>query len=561
MPLRRISADEFARRLKVTSQEADKRFAFFLGAGCSVSSGISAAGNLVKNDWLPRLRDVCAPHCQDLEAWAKEKFADYDPENLSALYGPVMEGLFFSPEERQREIERLCDGRFPGFGYAAMASLVALEGGRFNVVLTTNFDDLIADALYLFTQARPLVIHHESLASYIRPTRTRPLVVKLHGDHRLSPQNTAQETEALKEEIEKHVRTLLHDRGLIFVGYGGNDQGIKKMLEALPTEALPLGVFWIARKEPESAMRPWLESRNAIWVEKGDFDELMLLVRDVFDLPHPNRKRFDEVFERYKNKYGEFSGRIVSLPDTAPGAKVLKEAVKRTDESLPALWRVLMTAERLTKTNPDEAQVIYEKALEAFPDSVSLLVDYAIFLTEIRKDYDRAEECYRRALSINSSDFRTLANYAVFLRNIRRGYEQAEKYYRRALLAEPDHAYNLCNYAGFLLSRGQTQEGLSLLEQALLSPDILIDPALAAECWFYAFAHRPLEGRAQALRNLKSALQRGSRLPPSWNLSPNVERAEQDGHPSIPWLKKLVAVITGGADIKTLDSWPDWKKA
>jgi len=594
-PLRKITADEFARRLRMTSQEADKRFAFFLGAGCSVSSAIPAAGNLVKNDWLPRLRDVCAPQRKDLDAWAKEEFPQYDSKDPSALYGAVMERLFFSPEERQREIERLCDGKFPSFGYACTANLVALEGGRFNVVLTTNFDDLIADALYLYTQARPLVIHHESLASYIRPTRTRPLVVKLHGDHRLSPQNTAQETEALKVEIEKHVGTLLHDRGLIFLGYGGNDQGIKKMLDALPTEALPLGVYWVSHKEPRGTIRPWLDSRKAIWVEKGDFDELMLLVRDSFDLPHPDRKRFDEVFEKYKNKYQELSGHIVSLPDSAPDATALKKAVERTDESLPGWLATALMANRLEKEDPDQANAIYMKGVKQFPNSAPFLGTYAVFLHSIRKDYDQAEEYYRRALATDPNNATTLGNYAVFLedirkdhnqaeeyfrralaadpnhanslggyanflKNIRKDHDQAEAYYRRALAADPNYANNLGNYAGFLLARGKTKEGLSALEKVLALPDTSEASPLAAECWFYALAHRPVEGRAEALQNLKLVLESGARSP-GWNLVPNIDQAEKDGHPDALWLKKLAAVISEGADIKTLDSWQDWKKA
>jgi len=45
--LRRIPADEFARRLRQITKPPDKRFALFLGAGCSVSSLIPAAGSLV----------------------------------------------------------------------------------------------------------------------------------------------------------------------------------------------------------------------------------------------------------------------------------------------------------------------------------------------------------------------------------------------------------------------------------------------------------------------------------------------------------------------------------
>jgi len=627
---RRISAEEFARRLKVMAEGTDKRFAVFLGAGCSVSSGIPAAGDLVRGQWLPRLRDVCAPECKDLDTWAKEQFLDYDPKNPAASYGAVIKRLFLSPEERQREIENLCDGKFPGFGYAALASLVAMEGGHLNVVLTTNFDDLMADALYLFSRARPLVIHHESLAGYIRPTRTRPLVVKLHGDHRLSPQNTADETSTLKEDIEKQIRSVLHDRGLIFIGYGGNDQGIANMLASVPKEGLPLGVFWISRAEPQGTIRPWLESRNAIWVEKGDFDELMLLVRDSFNLPHPDRARFDDVFGKYKDTYDTLSARIVRLPSTAPDASAMKEAVKRADESFPDWWAVTVMADRLEETDPAQANAIYTEGLKQFPKSAPLLGNYAIFLAEIRKDYDgaeehfrralavdpnhannlgsyaifladirkdydgaeehfrralavdpnhatnlrnyalflcdvrkdydRAEEHYRRALASDPNNATNLGNYANFLQNVRKDYNGAEEYYRRALAADPNHANNLGNYAGILLAWGKGTEGLSVLERVLPlvpSPEFA---GLAAECWFYAFAHRPTEGHDEALRNLKRVLKSGERSP-GWDLALNIAQARKDGHPDAIWLEKLAAVISDGADIKTLEAWPRWKQA
>lgn len=64
-----MGVEEFVRRLR-HDEAADKRFAVFLGAGCSVSSGIPAAGLLVKERWLPRLRDLRAPDRKDLDAWA-----------------------------------------------------------------------------------------------------------------------------------------------------------------------------------------------------------------------------------------------------------------------------------------------------------------------------------------------------------------------------------------------------------------------------------------------------------------------------------------------------------
>jgi protein O-mannosyl-transferase len=629
--LRKITAEEFARRLKVITKEADKRFTVFLGAGCSVSSGIPTAGVLVKERWLPRLRDVCDPECKDLETLANKELPGYDPKNPSSSYGKVMERLFLSPEERQREIEDLCDGTFPGFGYAVLSSLVALKDGCLNVVLSTNFDDLMADALYLFSSARPLVITHESLAGFIRPTRTRPLIVKLHGDNRLSPQNTAEETKSLKKDIEKQVVSVLHDRGLIFIGYGGNDKSIKEMLEAVPIEGLPLGVFWISGKEPKGIIRPWLESRNTIWVEKGDFDQLMLLVRDIFDLPHPDRKRFDEVFSKYTETYSSLSARIMSLPSSAPDSSVMKEAVKRADESFPDWWSVVVMAQRLKETNPEGADTIYVKGLQQFPGYAPLIGSYAIFLKNIRKDYNRAEEYYKKAIESDPKNAINLGNYANFLSDIRKDYNRAEEYYKKAIESDPKYAihlgnyasflsdirkdydraeeyykkaiesdpkyaihlgnyalflsdirkdYNraeeyykkaielapknaniLGNYAGFLLFLGKSKEGLLVLNKVLpLLNTPGIQDGLAAECWFYAFAHRPSAHRDEALKNLKRVLQSGDRSP-GWDLSQNIAQARKDGHPDVAWLEKLAAVISEGADIKTLDAWPKWEKA
>src|SRR5262245_337522 len=97
-PLRTLTAEEFVRRLKAMSRETDKRFAFFLGAGCSISSKIPAAGCLVKHHWLPRLQKFRAPHREDIDVWIKEEFPDYDPDVPAASYGKVIEKLFLMPE-------------------------------------------------------------------------------------------------------------------------------------------------------------------------------------------------------------------------------------------------------------------------------------------------------------------------------------------------------------------------------------------------------------------------------------------------------------------------------
>ncbi|HUU45906.1 MAG TPA: tetratricopeptide repeat protein [Acidobacteriota bacterium] len=595
-PLRKMPAPEFARRLREWTCAEDQRFAFLLGAGCSVSSGIPASAELVKKHWLPRLHKILAPGRENTEDWARDEFPGYEPQNAAAFYGPVMEKLFLNPENRQREIESLCDGKFPGFGYACLSRLMMLEGGCFNVALTTNFDDMIADALYLFTPGRPLVIHHESLASYIRPTRMRPLVVKMHGDHRLTPLNTEAETGTLKAGIEKQVRSLLYDRGLVFIGYGGNDNGIVQMLRTLPQEALPLGVFWVSGTEPQGVIRPWLEQRDSWWVESGDFDELMLLVRDAFDLPHPEEARFKQVFAGYFKKYETLSKKIAERPEGKPDTAALREAAQKTDETFPNWYALYLEAKRIEESDPDGADRIYREGLERFPSSPDLLGAYAIFLDDVRKDADRAEEYYQRAIEADPKRAENLSNYAVFLKNFRKDPDRAEEFYRRALAAgpdnpsilfsnyavflgsirqdadqaeaffrravkaDPDNANILSNCAGFFLAQGRPADGLPALTAALEKVSPETKKGVLAECWFYAFAHRPEDQRAAALSELKKVLSGGARSL-DWDFAPNIDRARQDGHPDIEWLEKLADVINEKADISVLDEWDKWKSA
>ena len=593
--LRSMGVEEFARRLKHETESDEKNFALFLGAGCSVSSGIPAAADLVKNHWLPRLHRFKAPERTDMEKWASEIFKGYRPEKAAQFYGPLIDELFQTPEHRQREIEDLCDGRTPSFGYAVLAQLIARHGSHFNMVLTTNFDDLVSDALYLYTETKPLVIHHESLATYIRPTRTRPLVVKLHGDHRLSPKNTVLETKEVEREIRRHTEMVLHDRGILFMGYGGYDAGILGLLNDLPPSALPFGAYWVHPKEPQGEIRKWLLARQGFWVQSGWFDEVMLLFLKELDLPHPDEKRFLRIFQDYHQKFKELSSAIEAKPPGEPGTETLKRALSDAVDRLPHYWKVVNEAARLhrlgdtekaeefyrkgVKEYPDCAPLLgnyavflknirkdyhaakyyYKKALEADPKNASHLGNYALFLTDVRKDHDAAEHFYKKALEADPKKASHLGNYANFLMEIRRDLDASEQYYKKALEADPDHSNNLANYGGFLLAKGSSQ-GLELLKRAFdgLKNDFL--PSVELECAFYRFLHASEDERCDGFHLVRKLLADGVRSP-NWDFARNIARAKADKHPESPWLDKLAAVINDKAAPKALDEWPAWRDA
>ena len=556
---RKVPVAEFWSRLAEARTAPDTSYAFFLGSGCSVSSGIPDAARLVKDRWLPRLRDLRAPVASNLEDWARKDLPAYDSQDPAGSFGEVAKELFLTDEDTQREIETLCENKFPGFGYAVLAGLSAKNPGRFNVILTTNFDDLMADAFYLFTNQRPLVIADESLAGFIRPTRTRPLVVKLHGDQRLAPSVKDIDTRELAKRMRQKVAQLLEDRGLVFVGYGGRDESIIECLHFLDSSTPRHGVFWVGPSDPSGLpIGEWLGARKTFWVESSDFDELMVRAWKAMGLEHPDERRFDQVYAKYMDDFNNLTRRLDKELPSAPEAGDLRTAVRSAKSALPGPWHFLLGAGVLANADADSAEARYVEGLRIYPAFAPLLGNYAVFLQTVRKDPDRAEEYHKRAIEADPAPANSLANYAVFLQRVRKDPDRAEEYYRRAIEADPADVTSLGKYAGLLLALGRPN-GLPTLALALDLVSRAGPQAGAVECWFYAFVHRTDEEKPPALSNLKRLLMEGVRSP-RWDLSPHVEAARSAGNPDLPWVELLARVIGEDAAIDALDAWEEWRQ-
>ncbi len=101
--MREMDAQEFVRMFKmILAEQSNSRFVFFLGAGCSLSSGIPTAGQIVKNDWLPKLKKIKTGSDTGVEEWAKNELKNeditYDPNNPALSYGDIIEHLFLTPQ-------------------------------------------------------------------------------------------------------------------------------------------------------------------------------------------------------------------------------------------------------------------------------------------------------------------------------------------------------------------------------------------------------------------------------------------------------------------------------
>ncbi len=363
-----------------------------------------------------------------------------DPATIYAATAPLPPGL-----------ENLVNGIDPGFGYAVLAQLISHEkyGRHCNVILTTNFDDLVADALYLFTNKKPLIISHESLISFAKISRTRPMVIKLHGDARISPKNTEEETTKLDQTVKSVTKSFLCETGIIFIGYGGNDKSITDLFNNFPQKPFPWGIYWVGDYLPDNAFGKLLIDHEIIWVKHFDFDELMLLIREEFKFEHPNDKRFDKIMDSYNETFGKLKNKIEGKAES-PEKVLLEQAANKAAKEFANWLSVELEARKYKLIDKEKAEKIYQNGIILFPKSRQLLNNYGNFLNDIRKDYDKAEEYYKKAIEVDPKYARAMSNFAVFLKDTRKNYDKAEEYFIKAVEADNNYAPAMGNYAIFL---------------------------------------------------------------------------------------------------------------
>ncbi|VVM20680.1 hypothetical protein BSPWISOXPB_6605, partial [uncultured Gammaproteobacteria bacterium] len=131
-------------------------------------------------------------------------------------------------------------------------------------------------------------------------------------------------------------------------------------------------------------------------------------------------------------------------------------------------------------------------------------------------------------------------NYALFLTNIRKNHDQAEAYYKKSLEIEPDNAIFNGNYAQFLFIKGEESQAQVYLDKAFNFADNHQD--LLAELWFYRLAHCP-DYRQQAIEQLDALLEMGVKSI-GWDFSANIERAKEQGFEPIELLQQYADKIS-----------------
>jgi tetratricopeptide (TPR) repeat protein len=465
----------------INKSRLGRRFCFIIGAGASIQSGIPTGAELVKK-WLEELREMYDD--EELEKWKEEEDIKGLENGEAARYYPqIYEKRFSSdPEEGYFCLEDIIERKEPSFGYSVLAKILAET--HHNVVITTNFDSLVEDALFIYTNKRPLVCGHEALAGFISPIMRRPLIAKIHRDVLLAPISDPQGTRILAEGWKKSLANIFKFYTPVIIGYGGNDGSLMGFLNAL--EPIDGGMFWCYWQQggkPEEEILQLVMKHNGYLVPIIGFDELMLQLNDKLGYPLLHESIVSIAKEKAKNYQDQVENIQKKLSQSQkPSDSAAKAALKRTIEKQKKDWwsfELLASSE----TDPDKKEEIYLQGLREIPGSAELTGNYANFLKNIRKDYDKAEELYKKSLELDPQNVTHTGNYANFLSDIRKDYDKAEELYKKALELDPKKAINTGNYANFLhIVRKDYDKAEELYKKSLE-----LDPQNAIHTGNYAF--------------------------------------------------------------------------
>lgn len=281
---------------------------WFLGAGASASAGIPTATDMIwefKQRLFISQRRVAPQAVADLANPVVRDRLQAHIDSLGHLpsqgepdeYAALFEAVYPVEADRRAYLDGKLLGAKPSYGHIALATM--MKAGRVQLVWTTNFDSLVADACAKVYETTGWLttgtLDAPDMAIQAIQEGRWPVEVKLHGDFR--SRNLKNTSDELCQQDAK-LRRMLVDSckrfGLIVVGYSGRDHSVMNTLEeALKWPgAFPNGFYWLHRggEEPFSRVSNLIAKALDAEIDCGivqisNYDEVMRdLVRLADDL-------------------------------------------------------------------------------------------------------------------------------------------------------------------------------------------------------------------------------------------------------------------------------------
>ncbi len=462
--------DEF---IDVSKGPHCSKFCFVLGAGASKSSGIKMGQELVDR-WDEELRKR---NPQDYSEWIKELGITED--NKYNFYSQYYEKRFYKrPKDGLNYLEKIMEHVTPGVGYVVLAHI--LTNTNHNVVITTNFDHLVEDAVTYYSQVIPLIIGHESLAHYISEQVTRPTIVKIHRDLLFDPKNTTDEVEQLHDSWKKALGMIFSEYHPVFIGYAGNDNSLMDFL-------IDNGVkfknkewkfpYWTLYKSdtPDGKVKKFLDAAEGYCISCNGFDELMCLIGKETGYKLPIEEEFlKDAKGRYKKLSEDFENFTrISVQNSEKGemdGNSLQEALQTFGNQKSSISRSVNLVLAYNQGKYEEALSLCRELVENEPENAKYKDLLSIILHGM-EEYEEARNEAEKAVKLEPENARYRNSLGTTLHEMGK-YEEARKEKEKAVELEPENAEYRSSLGITLHEMGEYEEARKEKEKAVeLKPE------------------------------------------------------------------------------------------
>ncbi len=470
------SIDRFVKEPRKLSSAEERRpqLAFFLGAGASFESGIMLAGQMMKifKD------EIFDTHCPELTTdkekadWLKKQ--DWHKSGREE-YGCLFEKAFETKTERQRFIENMIADKAPSFGYVILADL--LLRNYVNTVLTTNFDDLVYISSTTFTGNRPIVYAYGILASEMKMLSNHSKVLKLHGDYLYSNiVNTSDEmykqSQALKEpyndtkeaisslNMERQVRTVFDNFGVVVVGYSGGDKTVMELLDNVSKDN---GFYWCYVKgyEPDEEVCNLVHSKNGKFIEIEGFDALMKGISDVTefkieDLLESIDERKEMLIETYLKYNPDYTRNALKDYEN-----LLKHEINQKKKDYFSATDYLVLGDSDFKNgNYLKAEKYYSNAIEINPNKAEYYYKLGVLLFPEKTRWNEADELFEKARELNPKSA-MVVNCHGFLRYIQKREDDAITLFKKSASLDDRLSFPYINLSAIYRKRFEKNNNIT----------------------------------------------------------------------------------------------------
>ena len=268
-------------------------YALLLGSGVSRSAGILTGWEIV----LDLTRKVAASKGENCEpdpaAWYAETFGvEPDYAKLLAVLGKTRAERsqllrpYFEPTEEERE-----QGiKVPTPAHKAIAELV--RDGYVRIVITTNFDRLLEEALAAAGVVPTVISRPDAIEGALPLSHIAACVLKVHGDYLDTRiKNTPEELSKYDKRINRFLDRILDEFGLVVCGWSAEwDEALRAAVERCRSRRFT--TFW-ADPNPGQAAERLIALRGVEKLQIRDadsfFTDLVMKVRSLEAVarPHP----------------------------------------------------------------------------------------------------------------------------------------------------------------------------------------------------------------------------------------------------------------------------------